>query len=71
MKQLMVESQVAHVLRVSATTLAAYRRRGIGPPWVRVGGKVLYSEDELRAWIREQSRPTVVLPSAAPEVHQT
>ncbi len=71
MKRLLVEAQVAHILRISCPTLAAYRRRGIGPPWVRVGGKVLYVEEDLRAWLREQARPAVVLPSAAPEVHQT
>jgi hypothetical protein len=36
------------------TTLAFWRTRNIGPKSARVGGRVLYRESDVEAWITEQ-----------------
>lgn len=36
------ENQVAEVINVSASTLSAWRKQGIGIDYIQVGGRVLY-----------------------------
>jgi hypothetical protein len=38
--------------RVTIRTLRRWRRRGKGPPWVRIGGRVFYRIDEVQEWER-------------------
>lgn len=40
---------------LARATLAAYRRQGTGPPFRRFGGRVMYSEAPLEAWIAAQA----------------
>lgn len=39
---------------VTNATLATWRSRKLGPPYVKVGGRVLYPLDKVQAW--EQRR---------------
>lgn len=49
--------QVAKALNVSQKALEARRRRGVGPPFVRLSATcVRYPEDELEAWLRDLPR---------------
>lgn len=43
-------------LRVIATrgTLSQWRHRGEGPPYVKLGTRVLYQGSELNAWLDER-----------------
>lgn len=43
------------MLGVSSETLKAWRHRGIGPRYVRVGRCVRYAPEDLDAWRREQT----------------
>ena len=43
--------EAANLLRVSQRTLEGWRVRGGGPPYVRLGRQVRYSEADLIAWI--------------------
>lgn len=43
--------QVAAIRRKSEPALVQERKRGIGPPFVRDGGRILYPEDELYEWL--------------------
>lgn len=38
-----------------AGTLYAWRHRGIGPPSVRIGRRVLYRRSQVNQWIRDQA----------------
>jgi predicted DNA-binding transcriptional regulator AlpA len=38
-------------LRKSKQTLANWRTQGGGPPYVRMGGRIVYRQSELTAWI--------------------
>ncbi|WP_245334268.1 helix-turn-helix domain-containing protein [Bradyrhizobium guangdongense] len=47
----MAEVQAADFLRVSIRTLQAWRCRGAGPAFVRVGRSIRYRRRDLLAWI--------------------
>jgi predicted DNA-binding transcriptional regulator AlpA len=54
--QLLNESQAAKILCVSRACLRHWRAHDGGPPWVRVGLKLVrYNVDALRAWIERQA----------------
>ncbi len=50
------EKSAAAVMRISARTLQGWRLRGGGPPYVKLGGRVLYRETDLLAWIESRAR---------------
>jgi hypothetical protein len=48
---LLTEMNAAKILCMSVRTLQAWRTRGTGPAFVRVGGAVRYRRADLVAWI--------------------
>lgn len=50
-KELIAEKDLSAALKVSRATLSEYRRAGL--PWVNLGGRVFYLENELMGWIKE------------------
>jgi DNA-binding transcriptional MerR regulator len=53
--ELLEERDAARALAVSAETLRLWRRRGIGPPYVRVGPRLVrYLRDDLASFIRSR-----------------
>lgn len=48
---LLGQEEVAHRLGVQAATLATWRFRGFGPPFVKVGRSVRYRLSSLEAWL--------------------
>lgn len=55
LEPLLGATKVARLLGIEEQTLGAWRRRGYGPRWYRVGKKVKYAEEDLRAWLDAQS----------------
>lgn len=53
---LLLRTEVANLLRISAWTLAKWASNGVGPNYVRVGNKCLYPRNKLEQWIAEQGR---------------
>lgn len=49
-------AQVGEIMGWSLNTLANYRSRGEGPPYVKVRNRVLYPADDLDRWIAEQAK---------------
>ncbi len=47
-------TDLARELTLSVDTLQRWETRRMGPPCVRVGRKVLYRMEAVRAWLREQ-----------------
>lgn len=41
--------------RIGVRTLANWRSQGSGPPFVKVGGAILYKYDDLNAWEQENT----------------
>lgn len=50
--QLLKPSEVAAILSVSESTLEAWRAANRGPVWVRVEGRIRYSEERLAEYIK-------------------
>ena len=54
--QLVNERRLARVLTVSPALLRRWRRIGGGPPWLRIGKRLVrYDVAELRKWITERA----------------
>jgi excisionase family DNA binding protein len=49
--ELLTIAEAADLLRAPVATLRYWRHRKIGPPSFRLGRRVLYRRDDLRAWI--------------------
>ena len=43
--------EAARELRLGVRTLDRWRSQNAGPPFVRVGHRVYYPADEMRAWV--------------------
>ncbi len=48
--------RAAKVLGMSSRTLEKWRGLGTGPPFLKLGRRVLYSTTDLEAWIRSRRR---------------
>lgn len=48
---LLTQRETALVLRLSERTLERSRVTGFGPPFCKLGRRVLYPQDKLDAWI--------------------
>jgi predicted DNA-binding transcriptional regulator AlpA len=55
-ERLLKPKEAAEFLRVSLSWLAKARMRGDGPPFVKVGRSVRYSEAVLIQWMRGRQR---------------
>lgn len=49
------ENALAAELRVSVKTLQAWRLKGEGPPFVKLGRAVRYNKDDVLAWLESRT----------------
>jgi excisionase family DNA binding protein len=54
MKGFLTQKEVSERLGITRQTLWRWRRDGTGPPASKIGGSVLYDEEELGKWIEAQ-----------------
>ena len=54
--RLFTEHEAAHFLGVSFRTLQAWRVRGGGPRFCKIGRIVRYRQTDLAAWVESRSR---------------
>jgi hypothetical protein len=54
LQPLLDSNRVARLLGVEVETLGAWRRKGYGPRWYRIGKNVRYAETDLRVWMNTQ-----------------
>ena len=45
---------VSERLGINPATLYRMMKRGIAPPWYKIGGRRLWREDDLEEWIEAQ-----------------
>ena len=58
LETLITPGRLANLLGVQIDTLAAWRRRGFGPPWLRLGRRAIrYPESQLHEWLQFQAAP--------------
>jgi excisionase family DNA binding protein len=53
---LLTPKEAARLLKVSLSWLAKARMRGDGPPYIRVGRSIRYSEAALLQWMKSRQR---------------
>ena len=54
---LLTAKEVAEILAVEQSTLAQWRYRRVGPPWIRYGHRfVRYRREEVDAWLAANTR---------------
>jgi excisionase family DNA binding protein len=46
--------EAANYLRVANRTLSRWRSLGVGPAYIRVGGKIFYQRRDLDAWLEKR-----------------
>jgi excisionase family DNA binding protein len=56
--ELLTIAEAAELLRAPVATLRYWRHLGTGPRSFRLGRRVLYRHEDLRAWIDDQLRWT-------------
>lgn len=55
---LLTPGEVATRLHVAEQTLAQWRWKGVGPPFLKVGRAVRYAPQDLERWISQNTRRT-------------
>ena len=55
MKNLKTTAEIAEYLRRPVLTLVNWRSRREGPPFLRVGGSVLYDMGKVDQWLEEHT----------------
>lgn len=58
--ELMTANEVADVLGLSAGTLANWRSLGMGPTYLKLGGRVRYRVSNVNDWVSSQESETAV-----------
>jgi hypothetical protein len=53
---LLTAAEAAGILKVSLSWLAKARMRGDGPPYIRVGRSIRYTEAALLQWMKSRQR---------------
>jgi len=53
---LLTPTDAAKLLKVSLSWLAKARMRGDGPPYIRIGRSIRYSESALLQWVKSRQR---------------
>ena len=65
-KEFLTSKELSHRWRLSDQTLANWRYAGKGPPFIRVGSRVLYPIDGIRAFeLQQQQQPQPITPASA------
>ena len=55
---LLTQREAAELLRLSERTLERSRVSGFGPPYAKLGSRVLYRADDLDQWITSHIVPS-------------
>jgi predicted site-specific integrase-resolvase len=53
-EELWTPEEAARVLKVSVRTLAWWRQKGTGPPYLKAGRFIRYRPSEVREWLRRE-----------------
>lgn len=54
-KQLLNEVEAAEEIAIQPQTLSAWRCRGFGPPFLKIGRSVRYRRSDLESWMESRT----------------
>lgn len=69
MTELLTEAEAAALLKIATKTLGNLRRRGEGPPCVRIARMVRYYPDALEEWARARTTPPSAICTPPPRTY--
>lgn len=56
LSKLLNEREAGRFLGVTAAGMRGWRAKGLGPPWIRIGKRLVrYDAGVLRKWVEEQA----------------
>lgn len=55
MEQLLTPEQTSDFLQIPEATLAVWRHRSSGPPWIKLGRHVRYRREALLRWLEGET----------------
>jgi len=58
---MLTTDELAHQLKISKNTLAAWRVSGKGPEFVKLGRRVVYDPKAIFAWVEASTRKSTSL----------
>lgn len=64
---LLLEREAAERVRLTKTTMAGMRSRGVGPAWIKLGGRVFYKHEDLDAWVAACTHTPIPAPVTTQE----
>ena len=56
--RLLTSEDVSEYLRVSPHTIEMWRRKKVGPPWLKIGRSIRYKFSEVHAWLERRGQET-------------
>ena len=66
---LLTEVAAARILKLSIRTLQAWRCRGIGPDFIRVGRAIRYRHSDLMDWLKRNTVSPASTVASSPKSH--
>lgn len=66
---LLTEVAAARILKLSIRTLQAWRCRGIGPDFIRVGRAIRYRHSDLMDWLKHHTVSSASTVVSSPKRH--
>ena len=54
MEPLLETDQAAALISRSGDTLRHWRRTNVGPPWAKIGRRIVYRQSDIERWIEQQ-----------------
>ena len=66
---LLTEVAAARILKLSIRTLQAWRCRGIGPDFIRVGRAIRYRHSDLMDWLKHNTVSPASTVAGSPKSH--
>jgi hypothetical protein len=54
-QDLTTTNEIANDLKRAPETLVRWRRQRVGPPYIRVQGRILYSRKQVQQWLESKT----------------
>lgn len=58
MKNYLTSPEVAEQLDIAEMTVSRWRKTGVGPEWIKIGGRYRYPRDRFEQWVAENMTVT-------------
>ena len=60
MEKLITSDEVRNIINVSKSWISTNRSLGIGPPYIRIGKRCMYREEDVNKWLENKAKGNTV-----------